>query len=340
MDSLGFYQFQFSDAQGHVLTGIRLRHPITIQFHYTPADLQGLGLDPGKLLLTWPAEINQAVTAKTSVSGWSVPMSNNAATHTLTAQTTMIGSIASVGSGTPTNQAPPKPLLATVQPNTGQLSYVYPITVAPGPNGTTPTVQLIYSSESTNQRYEPTSPADSPGEGWSMSLGSISMINYPAGSALSGNWYFLSGVDNVSDRLIPTTSGGTTYYTEHVSHLKIQQVTPQGATQPCFHVWDPAGTYYEYGCTTDSLQYSTSTTGTRTNYRWDLDRVTPANEGPGTSTRYTAVSYLQDTAGSTVRDAVIKQITYGTGASGGSLSGTVDFLYKGVTAFSPEAFNS
>ncbi len=236
MNSLGFYQFQFSDAQGHALTGIRVRHPITIQFHYAPADLQGLGLDPGTLLLTWPTEINQAVAAKTSVSGWSVPMSNNAATHTLTVQTSMIGSIASVGTGSPTNQAPPKPLLATVQPNTGQLSYVYPITVAPGPTGTTPTVQLIYSSQSTNQRYEPTSPADSPGEGWGMSLGSISMTNYPAGSALSGNWYFLSGVDNVSDRLVPTTSGGTTYYTEHVSHLKIQQVTPSGATQPCFHV--------------------------------------------------------------------------------------------------------
>lgn len=244
IDSLGFYQFQFSDAQGRVLTGIRLRHPITIQFHYAPADLQGLDLDPGKLLLTWPEQVQQAVAAKTSTSGLSVPMSNNATTHTLTAQTTVLGSLASVGTGAPTNQAPPKPLLATVQPNTGQLSYAYPITVAPGPTGTAPTVQLVYSSEATNQRYEPSSPADSPGEGWGVSLGSISMIKYPAGSTLSGTWYFLSGVDNVSDRLIPTTSGGTTYYTEHVSHLKIQQVTPSGATQPCFHVWDPSGTSY------------------------------------------------------------------------------------------------
>jgi hypothetical protein len=150
VDSLGFYQFQFSDAQGHVLTGIRLRHPITIQFHYASADLQGLGLDPGKLLLTWPEQINQAVAAKGSTSGLSVPMSNNATTQMLTAQTSVIGTIASVGTGTPSNQAPPKPLLATVQPNTGQLSYVYPITVAPGPTGTTPTVQLVYSSQNTN----------------------------------------------------------------------------------------------------------------------------------------------------------------------------------------------
>jgi hypothetical protein len=102
-------------------------------------------------------------------------------------------------------------------------------------------VQPIYSSESTNQRYEPTSPADSPGEGWGVSMGSISATNYPAGSAISGAWYFLSGVDNVSDRLIPTAKGSTTYYTEHVSRLKVQQVTPSGATQPCFHVWDTLG---------------------------------------------------------------------------------------------------
>ncbi len=338
IDSLGFYQFQFSDAQGHILSGLRLRHPLTIQFHYSQQDLTGLGLDPGKLLLTWPEQVDQAVASKQSTSGLSAVMSNNTATQTLTAQTMVVGTVASVGTGTPSNQAPPKPLLATVQPNTGQLSYAYPITVAPGPNGTTPTVQLVYSSQSTNQRYEPTSPADSPGEGWGISMGSISMTNYPSGSALSGNWYFLSGVDNVSDRLIPTTTGSTTYYTEHVSRLKVQQLTPSGATQPCFHVWDTSGTYYEYGCTTNSLQYSTDTSGKRTNYRWDLDRVVPANEGPATSTRYTAVSYLQDVVsaagGKTVRDAVIKQITYGTGSSGTALSGTVDFLYKGVTAVS------
>ncbi|MBV9258440.1 MAG: hypothetical protein JO215_10515, partial [Ktedonobacteraceae bacterium] len=40
------------------------------------------------------------------------------------------------------------------------------------------------------------------------------------------------------------------------------------------------------------------------------------------------------TGGTTVRDAVIKQIVYGTGTSGTALSGTVDFLYKGVTAVS------
>jgi hypothetical protein len=30
-------------------------------------------------------------------------------------------------------------------------------------------------------------------------------------------------------------------------------------SQQCFHVWDTAGTYYEFGCTAGSLQYYTST---------------------------------------------------------------------------------
>ncbi len=35
-----------------------------------------------------------------------------------------------------------------------------------------------------------------------------------------------------------------------------------------------------------------------------------------------------------MRDAVLKQITYGTGPSGSALAGTVDFLYKGVANYS------
>src|SRR5450755_1192300 len=267
-----------------------------------------------------------------------VPMQNNAATHTLSAQVTTLGTIVSVPTGTATNQTPPKPLEASVQPNTGQLAYTYPITVAPGPNGTTPTVQLTYSSAATNARHEPTSPTDSPGEGWGLSLGSISASTYPSGSAATGTWYFLNGVDNVSDRLIPVTSGSSSYYTEHVSRLKIQRATSQKTGQPCFNVWDTAGNYSEYGCTTDSLQYSIDSSGARTNYRWDLDLVVPTNEGNSTSNRFISLVYQQEKipVGSymTVRDAVLRQITYGTGSSGSALAGTVDFLYKGVANYS------
>jgi len=179
VDSLGQYQFQFTDAQGHALSGLRLHAPLTIQYHYQPGEIQQMGLDPGSLLLTWPVEIRAALAANTPTTGLVVPMLNDAATQTLTAQVSTLGVVASVATGTVTNQAPPKPLAASVQPNTGQLSYTYPITVAPGPNGTTPTVQLVYSSAATNGRHEPTSPADSPGDGWGLSLGSITATTYP-----------------------------------------------------------------------------------------------------------------------------------------------------------------
>ena len=282
-------------------------------------------------------EIRAALDANQPTTGMVVPMQNNAATHTLSAQVTTLGTIASVATGTATNQTPPKPLEASVQPNTGQLAYTYPITVAPGPNGTTPTVQLTYSSAATNARHEPTSPADSPGDGWGLSLGSISASTYPSGSAATGTWYFLNGVDNVSDRMIPVTSGSSSYYTEHVSRLKIQRATSQATGQPCFNVWDTDGNYSEYGCTTDSLQDSIDSSGARTNYRWDLDEVVPTNEGSSTSTRAMYLTYQQEKipVGSymTVRDAVVRQITYGTGSSGSALAGTVDFLYKGVANY-------
>jgi hypothetical protein len=236
VDSLGKYQFQFADPQGNALSGLRLLQPLTIQYHYQPGEIEQMGLEPGFLLLTWPVEIRAALDANKPTTGLVVPMHNDAATHTLSAQVTTLGTIASVATGTATNQTPPKPLEASVQPNTGQLAYTYPITVAPGPNGTTPTVQLTYSSAATNARHEPTSPADSPGEGWGLSLGSISSSTYPSGNAATGTWYFLNGVDNVSDRLIPTTSGSSSYFTEHVSQLKIQRATSQKTGQPCFNV--------------------------------------------------------------------------------------------------------
>ncbi|HZU69795.1 MAG TPA: hypothetical protein VFA09_21160, partial [Ktedonobacteraceae bacterium] len=71
---------------------------------------------------------------------------------------------------------------------------------------------------------------------WTLSLGSVSADVYPNTGT---TWYFISGVANVGDRLIPN---GSFYDTEHISYLRIQQVTNNG--QPCFHVWDRSGTYY------------------------------------------------------------------------------------------------
>ena len=92
-----------------------------------------------------------------------------------------------------------------------------------------------------------------------------------------------------------------------ISYLKIQQ--GPSTTSPAFHVWDKSGTYYELGCTGDSLQYWTDSTGTRTNYRWDVDKIVAPSEGPSSSYyKVILASYVQDsvtpTGGyTTIRDA-------------------------------------
>ncbi|MEO9086813.1 MAG: hypothetical protein ABI456_16695, partial [Ktedonobacteraceae bacterium] len=321
---LGTYTLQLDDAQGHVVTGARLRTPITFLYHYQLSEMQRMDLDPGRLFLTWPSEVSAARQAHQPTAAFIIPLHNDPATHTLTAQSTVLGPQFDVGGGDTTEQSPPTPHLASVQGNAGQLSYSYPLTVAPGPPGTTPALTLTYNSGSTNARTGVSSPSNDVGDGWSLTLGSISAAQYPSGSAQTGTWYALNDVDNTSDRLVPNGSPGA-FVTEHLTALKVQQIQENG--QPCFHVWAGDGAYSEYGCTTDSLQYHTDSNGTRTNYRWDLDSLVPPNEG--SADRYLRVSYEQDivtiSGHVTIRDAVMKQITYGV--QGGSVAGTVDFTY-------------
>jgi len=330
---LGSYQLQVTDAQGHPLQGIRLRTPVTFIYHYQPNELTALNLDPDRLLLTWPDLAYAARQAHQPITDFIIALHNDPKAHTLTGQSQVLSTgPLDVGGGDPANQSPAKPHLASAQGNSGQLSYSYPLAVAPGPPGTKPTLALNYSSSNTNERHSRTSPTDNVGEGWTLSMGSITADVYPGTSAGVGTWYFISGVDNISDRLVPDSSG-TSFLTEHISQLRVRQVTSSFG-QPCFYVWDTAGNYYEFGCTTDSLQYRTDSTG-RHNYRWDLNGVTPANEGPGTANRNITISYLQDIATNngytTIRDAALKQITYG----GSTVAGTVDFFYRGPFNISP-----
>src|ERR1019366_9468431 len=180
-------------------------------------------------------------------------MQNNTAASTLTAQSSVLDSaVVALGISNPQNQTPPKPHVASTGGNTGQLNYSYPLSVAPGPQGTMPTLAATYSSSDTNSRNSPFSPADSLGEGWELSMGAISE-NIEAGGTV---WYSISGVDNVSDRLMANSSdpeNGTLFATEHLSYLSIKMVTAGFDSQNCFHVRDTSGTYYEFGCTEDSL---------------------------------------------------------------------------------------
>ena len=193
-----------------------------------------------------------------------------------------------------------------------------------------------------NGRHSPLSPADSMGDGWTLGMGSITAENYPDTSA-SGNsqtYFSLSGPDGVSDMLIPDPNNVGSFYTEHISHEKVSGTNMSSSTDTpdCFRVWDTSGNYYEYGCSTDSKQYTTDSNGNQTTYRWDLNRIVSSREGPNSPSKQIKISYFQDqhtddNGHDSIRDAVMAQIVYGTinpaVSSNMNVVGTVDFQYRG-----------
>ena len=342
--SLGFYQAQLIDSTGQALSGVQVRTPITLVYHYQPAQLSMLGLDPGRVMLAVPDLIQAATQANTSPAAYESLMQNDPTTNTLTAQSTTLGPHPFTVTEEPQNQSPPTLHLAAMQGNNGQLTYSYPLQVPPGPGGFAPQLHLTYSSAGPNERHVANNPAGDEGDGWSLSLGSISEE-----TNTYGTYYFLNDVAGIGDRLIPTGSNNL-YDTQHISHLRIQQVTGAGG-QPCFDVWDTSGTFYEIGCTADALQYWTDSAGVRHNYQWDVDKIIAPNEGPSASVyRLIKLYYYQDltnfkigaTTYYTVRDSAMQQIIYGTGSTTAisSVVGTVDFSYHGPTASTTTSHDS
>ncbi len=330
---LGTYRLQVVDSQGRAVSGIRLSSSMSIIYHYQPGDFDSLDLDPGNLLMSWPTLLVAARAAKQPTTGLVTPVVNDATARTLTGQSSVLGpGPLSVG-GDPSDQSPPVPLVAGEQGNSGQLGLSYPLLVPPNARNFVPQLILSYSSGNTNQRTSPTSPGGAAGDGWSLTVGAITAQKYPSGSASTNTWYFLSGVGNISDRLVPDTQANF-YLTEHMSHLRIHQVTGDNS-QPCFNVYATDGTFYEFGCNSDALQYWTDSGGSRHNYRWDLDKIISPNEGPTAQREYIYFTYLQDSTSSnghtSIRDSAIKQITYGQhlpDKSQETVAGTIDFAYR------------
>ena len=337
---LAVYHLQIVDSQGHVVSGIRLAKPFTLLYHYQPRELAALHLDPQHMFLSYPDLLKAARKAHQSTDGLVLSLTNDATAQTLSTQSTTLqaSSVALAGSSTGTGSVAPTPLLASEQGNSGQLGLRYPLSVAPNADGFVPQLTLRYSSQDTNGRTDQATPTSDEGEGWSLPIASISF----------GKSYSLNDLNNLTDRLI-ASSQANFYQTEHVSHLRIQQVTSSQTGQPCFQVYDRSGTFYEFGCTPDALQGSICSS-----YGWDLDRVVAPHEGPGSLAAYIVYHYLQDrwsylgncnggnAIGSIpfVRDAGVEQITYGTQNAAGqpqTIAGTVDFLYRAPFSLSPWA---
>lgn len=114
-----------------------------------------------------------------------------------------------------------KPDPYNVDLSAGSLTAGYPIQVPPGPGGLTPPLQLGYSSAAVAEQHNPQGAAPWVGEGWNMSLGSISWSEHDTaagcevnGTCSSPNWqnsWELNDAYGTAVELIPPTSTTSTF---------------------------------------------------------------------------------------------------------------------------------
>jgi hypothetical protein len=86
-------------------------------------------------------------------------MRDDPAARTLTALSSVFGPGPFSLFADPQNQGDPSPRVAESQGNNGQLTYSYPLQIAPGTGGFAPQLSLSYSSLGPNNRHSATSPA-------------------------------------------------------------------------------------------------------------------------------------------------------------------------------------
>ncbi len=207
--------------------------------------------------------------------------------------------------------------------SSGSLTNSYPLSLPPGPGGLTPPLNLSYSSGSVNESHNVQGASSWVGQGWNLSLGSISWSqqNVTSGlgtTTLESSWN-ISDPNGLSGQLIPpdikASTNGTLvpsmgslpsqyiWHTAPESHAKIQEVDFNG--QPCWHVWLPNGTIEEFGCVDEARQTAIDTNGVRNTYRWDLNLIV---DRYGNQIR---IHYQRNyPAGGSVRDAQISSVEY------------------------------
>ncbi|GER88986.1 hypothetical protein KDW_31480 [Dictyobacter vulcani] len=117
--------------------------------------------------------------------------------------------------------------------SSGSLEYSYPLSVPVGPGGFTPPVDLSYSSSAVNETHNVQAAAPWVGEGWSLSLGSISwsQLNVTPGSTnrLENVWT-INDPGGASGQLIPPDIDAST----------IPTYKPDITTLPGQYLWHSA----------------------------------------------------------------------------------------------------
>jgi RHS repeat-associated protein len=185
----------------------------------------------------------------------------------------------------------------------GALTTSYNIDVPAGPKGVKPPLSLAYNSAGLSEQHNTQGAASWVGEGWNMTMGSISWAEHNENSkghtpVWRDSWE-LSDAYGTSASLIPPASNTATYMEDSANGITpspvqwhtapetyakvfsyVGTLTLPGTTvhPPCFRVFLTNGVMEEFGCTLDSLQYYPTPDGVTpfkeyvTN--WFLDLIT------------------------------------------------------------------
>ncbi|MDQ6712735.1 MAG: hypothetical protein M3Z28_06040 [Candidatus Dormibacteraeota bacterium] len=229
-----------------------------------------------------------------------------------------------------------KPDIFSADLSAGALTGGYPIEVPAGPAGFKPPLALNYSSAAVNEQHNPQGAAGWVGEGWNLSLGSISWAEHNVAESVGTNWqnsWMLNDAFGTSAELIPPTTGVTTFcgigtnsaptpppvvwHTSPENHAKVIEIAGSSSltcgaalrTLPCFRAFLPNGVMEEFGCTPWSLQWYPLANGAYAINQWNLDLI---QDPKGNQIR---INYGDDLVASNrgyPRDIAISSIEWGT----------------------------
>jgi RHS repeat-associated protein len=311
--SFGTYLVQVVDAKGQ-LASHGLRQPVTLRLHYGKAG--AVALDHAFVVIngSLPASLTSATAATPTSAATATPGSAvvtasqiglgsyrtanttlDAQHQTLVLPLSLVTPSSSLSWNTNSNLSAfgkPDPFSADL--SGGALTAGLPIDVPAGPGGLTPPITLGYSSAGVAEQHSPQGAAGWVGEGWNLSIGSITWTekNYTSycdapGNSCANTWqntWQLSDPFGTSAELIPPNDGVSTWYedtpniyydgtnyhnvpsiwhTSSETYTKIVDYAgpfhwnPSGPNVTCFRVWLKNGLMEEFGCTPDgsALQY-------------------------------------------------------------------------------------
>ncbi len=146
-------------------------------------------------------------------------------------------------------------------PISGSLNYLYQISLPPGRGKLTPELNLIYSSQPSNN-------SNILGYGWSTSIPSIQRINRTGADDMYSQDYFYSSFDGELASTSVTTYGALS---ENGNFFKYSY----SATTSSWTVTDKSGTTYKFGTSTASRQDNPS--DSTKIYQWMLSEIRDTN---------------------------------------------------------------